>query len=527
VNAKPKDESDFISNANIVKRLNALDTQHTLLIVDSCFSGSLVVRKRNAVPDEKFKSRRILASGRHETVSDGKKGENSPFAAGLLTLLRKNTAPKVDTTSVIRYVKDYVYGKAKQHPVDGRIQNSADEGGEFVFHLRKDEEAVWKEVSGAHTVDAYRDYLSGFPDGKYVTPAKRQIAALEEDEVWETARLNDNEEAYKDYIRAYTPNGKHLATAQQRLAGLQAELAKRKQIYDELAEKEQGREAMRDTYQALVNAAEHHFQARELDLARDKYREAIQAYVPGFVPEQRYLEEQYNLCRTSLDFLRIYEQGKTFMEEGNYRLAIEYFQQALKIKHVGKVEALVAECERQLASGTTKRTAFTTKKAPRNRKRATPVSKPKKRIGLWITVGAVAMFGIFLLIGSLMEDGGEEYLEPPMEVIDNAQNFKSDLGHQGDASSLTAPSLTIRERVLGAWQVDAVAMIINGVTYDLFEYMPALSYLRGTTYEFYTNGTVAENSALGYQVYNYTTSEAGGYLYCHSWLLRRHDRPAR
>ncbi|RME97804.1 MAG: caspase family protein, partial [Bacteroidetes bacterium] len=147
VDARPDDESDFISNANIVKRLNALDTQHTLLIVDSCFSGSLVVRKRNVFPDEKFKSRRILASGRHETVSDGKKGENSPFAAGLLTVLRKNTTPKVDTTSVIRYVKDYVYGKAKQHPVDGRIQNSADEGGEFVFHLRKDEEAVWQEVS--------------------------------------------------------------------------------------------------------------------------------------------------------------------------------------------------------------------------------------------------------------------------------------------------------------------------------------------------------------------------------------------
>jgi tetratricopeptide (TPR) repeat protein len=461
------------------------------------------------VPDEKFKSRRILASGRHETVSDGQKGENSPFAAGLLTILRKNTAPKVDTTSVIRYVKDYVYGKAKQHPVDGRIQNSADEGGEFVFHLRKDEEAVWREVRQAHTVEAYRDYLSGFPDGKYIAPAKRQIAALEEDEIWETARLNDNEEAYKDYIRAYTPNGKHLQRAQQRLAELQAELAKRKQVYDELAEKEQGREAMRKTYQALVVEAERHFQARELDLARDKYREAIQAYVPGFVPEQRYLEEQYNLCRTSLDFLRIYEQGKEFMEEGNYRLAIEYFQQALKIKHVGKVEALVTECERKLASGATQPPPSRTRKTSRSTKAAAPAAKPKRRIGLWVTVGAVAMFGMLLLVGSLMEDGSNEYVEDPAEFIDNAQNFKSDLGGQGTTAAPPTTSATIQQAILGSWQVDAVDMTIDGVTYDLFEYMPALSYLRGTTYEFYPNGTVAENSALGYQVYPYSTSEAG------------------
>lgn len=509
VDAQPNDESDYISNANIVKRLNALNTHHTLLIVDSCFSGSLVVRKRNAMPDEQFKSRRIIASGRHETVSDGKKGENSPFAAGLLTLLRKNTSPRLDTTSVIKYVKDYVYGKANQHPVDGRIQNSADEGGEFVFHLRKDEEAVWAEVSTTSTVNAYRDYLAGFPEGKYSAPAKRKIAALEEDEVWANAQRDDMELSYESYLRTYSPSGKYITQAKERLSSLQTEREKRQTTQSELAEREQKREQLRQTYTALVNEAESLYQSRQLDAARDKYREAIQTYMPGFVPAQRYLEEQYNFCQTNLDFLHIYEHGKQAMDDGNHRLAIEYFQEALKIKHVPKVEDMVTHCEQQLKSGTRSKRKPPPQQTATARTVTAPVSKPKKRIGLWVGLGALGMLMVLYMIGSSMEN--EAPLDDgSMDVTQHIvpQTTEEDTYDRPVTKPTPPPTVTIASQLLGTWQVDEASMTANGMTYDLFEMMPEMAYLRGTTYNFFPNGTVIENSVLGQETYTYSVTEA-------------------
>lgn len=511
VDARRDDESSYISNANIVKRINSLQTQHTLLIVDSCFSGSLVVRKRNAVPDERFKSRRIIASGRHETVSDGREGENSPFAAGILTYLRQNTTPKLDTTSLIKYVKDYVYGKAKQHPVDGRIQNSADEGGEFVFHLKRDEEAVWKEVSKANTVAEYRNYLMGFPEGKYVNAANRKINALAEEDIWKDTQVNDTELGYEEYIRKYSPSGKYVAAARERLDKLKSERQERQKVQEEMAARESERSQVRQDYDKLVHEAEDLFKDRKLEAAREKYRQALSIHLPGFAPTQEYLEEQINFCQNNMVFLRHYDNGRAALEEGNYRLAMNYFQQALTINNNAKVEKLVAYCQQQLKNGN-KQGRQKAGKA-RQFQGGTP-QKPKRRIGLWIGVGAVLTIMFLAVIGSMMEDQDnaagldsgypvyEEEITPP---DDSGTDYSNDIKTPTPEPAPAEP--TLGELLIGAWQVNTINVVRNGQAFDATVEDPSFLLLINAVYNFQPNGSVTVTNEFGVNQLFYTLTE--------------------
>ncbi|MBK9013904.1 MAG: caspase family protein [Saprospiraceae bacterium] len=92
VGGEKEKESTYISTADIVHFLNQIDSLHLLVIVDSCFSGTLITQHRSkatAVREERFASRRIFASGRSEVVDDGAPGDNSPFAKGLISFLKK------------------------------------------------------------------------------------------------------------------------------------------------------------------------------------------------------------------------------------------------------------------------------------------------------------------------------------------------------------------------------------------------------------------------------------------------------
>ena len=513
VDARKNDESSYISNANIVKRINSLKTQHTLLIVDSCFSGSLVVRKRNAVPDERFKSRRILASGRHETVSDGQEGQNSPFAAGLLTYLRQNTSPRLDTTSLIKYVKDYVYGKAKQHPVDGRIQNSDDEGGEFVFHLKRDEEAVWKEVSLANTVAEYRNYLMGFPEGKYVTAANRKINALAEEDIWKATKVNDTELAYEDYISKYSPNGKYVQTARERLDQLKKERIERQKVQKEMAARESERAQVRQEYKNLVREAETLFEDRKLEEAREKYRKALQIHLPGFAPTQEYLEEQINFCQNNMVFLRHYQNGKAALEEENYRLAMNYFQQALTINNNAKVEKLVDYCQQKLRQGK----KGSGQRTDNRRKSFQPQSqqKPKRRIGLWVGLGAVLTFVILIAIGAMMDDTSGNYdsasTYPVYEDDTSEPAYEED--YTNDVKSSTTPAQpTMGQLLLGSWQVNTINVVRNGVAYDATAEDPSLLLLIGAVYNFMADGSVTVTNDYGTNYLYYSLTETQFYI---------------
>ncbi len=94
----------FISHTMLRNRIDTIGATHILLILDSCFSGTIDPKlgdagHRGPPPKDvsdlkfvkrflKFPTRRYLTSGGKEYVSDGIPGHNSPFASSILEALR-------------------------------------------------------------------------------------------------------------------------------------------------------------------------------------------------------------------------------------------------------------------------------------------------------------------------------------------------------------------------------------------------------------------------------------------------------
>ena len=65
------------------------------------------------------------------------------------------------------------------------------------------EEALWKRVQSLNTEEAYVDYLSKFPYGKYKYDARLQLQLVDTESAWEKAKTANSEEAYKVFMRDY------------------------------------------------------------------------------------------------------------------------------------------------------------------------------------------------------------------------------------------------------------------------------------------------------------------------------------
>ncbi len=139
VDAELNNSGDYLSNSDLLKIIGNIDSQHTFLIADACFSGSLFSESKRGYAEnvERFKSRWGLASGRLETVSDGAIGKNSPFATATLTFLNDNKKDKVAISELIQYVKLKVSETSDQTPLGNPLKVNGDEGGEMVLYKRK------------------------------------------------------------------------------------------------------------------------------------------------------------------------------------------------------------------------------------------------------------------------------------------------------------------------------------------------------------------------------------------------------
>ena len=141
--ANTNSTGEYVSNTEILRLLNAINSQHTFLIADACFSGALFSDSRRGYTDqvEKFKSRWGLASGRLETVSDGAVGSNSPFAKRVIQFLNETEKDKFAISELIQYVKIQVAEDTNQTtnqtPIGNPLKALGDEGGEMVLYKKK------------------------------------------------------------------------------------------------------------------------------------------------------------------------------------------------------------------------------------------------------------------------------------------------------------------------------------------------------------------------------------------------------
>lgn len=139
VDAKKGKETDYLPNSTLLKYIKAMETKHTFLVADACFSGSLFSQGHRGYVDnvESVKSRWGLTSGRLEYVSDGQTGKNSPFCTYFLKFLESNNKSKVPVSEVVQYVKTAVSNNSDQTPIGNPLRGVGDEGGEFIFQLKK------------------------------------------------------------------------------------------------------------------------------------------------------------------------------------------------------------------------------------------------------------------------------------------------------------------------------------------------------------------------------------------------------
>ncbi|GAB2564639.1 hypothetical protein GCM10027190_12390 [Spirosoma areae] len=141
--AQRNNRGTWVSNADIRDFISGIPTKHTLLITDACFSGG-IFRTRDAGTGTvttgfeeqlyKYNSRKALTSGNLKEVPD-----QSVFMEYLLKRLEQNNSPYLPVGQLFYSFKDAVINNSVvgQLPQFGTIQNTGDEGGEFIFVLKK------------------------------------------------------------------------------------------------------------------------------------------------------------------------------------------------------------------------------------------------------------------------------------------------------------------------------------------------------------------------------------------------------
>lgn len=134
-NAKKSSTAFWIRNSTISDYMSSINTKHTLLIADACFSGS-IFKTRSAFSDAgqainslyKLPSRTAMTSGNLKEVPD-----QSVFLQYLVKRLDENSNKYLPADQLFSSFRIAVMNNSRTEPQFGTIQNAGDEGGEFIF----------------------------------------------------------------------------------------------------------------------------------------------------------------------------------------------------------------------------------------------------------------------------------------------------------------------------------------------------------------------------------------------------------
>jgi uncharacterized caspase-like protein len=147
VDAIGTDHTTFLRNSTIRDEMSVIASRvkHTLLVSDSCFSGTLLRRGSRGIPPANNadlyyqkvankKSVQIIAAGGMEYVDDNYQDSgHSPFTYFLLNELKHNDKMLLTATELSTNVEKAVANNVDQVPESGVLQGAGDELGEFIF----------------------------------------------------------------------------------------------------------------------------------------------------------------------------------------------------------------------------------------------------------------------------------------------------------------------------------------------------------------------------------------------------------
>lgn len=176
IDARKGESETFLSNDRILKFISGINSHHTFLISDSCFSGSLFLdgATKSLLESEQYPSRWGLTSGRIEVVSDGKPGLNSPFAEALLKRLNR-AEDAIGVLDLCSYVVNQVKSRYDQSPIGAPLKNvKGQEFGQFIFRKKQvgvdeplTEEEIWQLAKSTMQFSYFQQYIEKFPFGSH------------------------------------------------------------------------------------------------------------------------------------------------------------------------------------------------------------------------------------------------------------------------------------------------------------------------------------------------------------------------
>ena len=129
---------NWIRNSTIQDFVDDINSRHTLLITDACFAGQ-IFKSRGLDTDApvaikklySMTSRKAMTSGNMEEVPD-----RSVFLKFLLKRLLENDKKYMPASELFSSFREAVLNNSPNVPQYGVIQNTGDEGGEFIFIKR-------------------------------------------------------------------------------------------------------------------------------------------------------------------------------------------------------------------------------------------------------------------------------------------------------------------------------------------------------------------------------------------------------
>lgn len=127
-------KSSWLSNSTIRDYLAGINSKHTLLITDACFSGS-IFKMRDVQLNPlgmnslySLSSREAMTSGTLTTVPD-----ESKFLFYLMKRLNEHEGDFLSASQLFYSIEPAVLNNTNTVPQFGVIQDAGDEGGDFIF----------------------------------------------------------------------------------------------------------------------------------------------------------------------------------------------------------------------------------------------------------------------------------------------------------------------------------------------------------------------------------------------------------
>ncbi len=169
-------DANRIMYSEITQILKKIITpKHIILFLNCCYAGNFFTKTRSIIPtykDKRFlqKSRWAFAAGEkdQEVLDESNNDSNkSPFVEYIVKFLEHNYNDSISITELISNVTDRVADNyISQIPLGRSIQDAGDEGGEFSFQLKDNEEDVWKAAFEKDTVESLSEAIKRFPESQ-------------------------------------------------------------------------------------------------------------------------------------------------------------------------------------------------------------------------------------------------------------------------------------------------------------------------------------------------------------------------